>query len=146
MTSRQRTQYAALSVVEGFIYYARTLPLGAKSRKAFNRIMDKTTAIKTAIGEPCDMDASKIYDKIHNAKKVIMAQGEEIYVMEYANAVQMMIHLIQDNIPSREVQNEWGTLEGMFFTLYTHLEEIDEISYVYDANQLGAEITLAVSK
>lgn len=138
----------ALSIVEGFVFYARKIDqLGKKSHKAFDRINARCAAMKMPLGE-MDLNTDHIHilnknDKVQSILDKYSTDGQ-LDVMEYTNAVIMMVNKMQDNIPNRDIQKEWGTLEGMMFTLYSHMEEIDKVEFVQQANEMGTEMTLAV--
>lgn len=151
MTRKQRQQYMALSVVEGYVYYARNIhQLGSKSHKSFNRINARCAAMKESIGQPdINTDIKHLLNKQERVQRTLNKHSDDdntLDVMFYTNAVIMMVNRMQDNIPDMGLQREWSALEGMMFTLYTHLEEIDKIEFVQDANDMGVEMTLAVLK
>lgn len=145
MTSKQRSQYTALSVVEGFCFQAReSLPIEQKTKKSIKRIMEQIFKMKEALGQPTITDGRHILKKHDKVKDVVSGCGSEIFMMEYINAVQFMLNIMQDNIPSRDVRHEWGKLEGMMFTLYTHMEEIDEVGRDSNHRDIGTKLSWAV--
>lgn len=144
MTNKQRSQYMGLSVVEGFVFEARNLKLEQKTKQSLKRAMNHIVKMKEALGAVLPKDGKHILEKHDRVKRVLAKQPKELFVIDYLNAVQMMVNIMQDNIPSREVQREWGKLEGMLFTVHCHLDESQEIDCVYRANKFCKELTLEV--
>lgn len=145
MTSKQRSQWMALSIVEGFIYYARELPLEQKSFKAFERINNQCAKMKESIGTVVlDRDVKHLLNKQEKVQALLKSHGEDVYVMSYINAIMLMVNVMQDNIGNVAVRRHWAKLESMLFTLYTHLEEVDTVGDIEDANEFGKDLVLAV--
>lgn len=144
MTSKQRSQYMALSVVEGFVFEARKLPLEQKTKKSLKRTINQVIKMKELLGPVNIIDGRHILNKHDRVTALLQGQPGELFAMDYLNAVQMMVNIMQDSIPCRDTQREWGRLEGMLFTAHMHFEELSEINCLRSANEFGKDLTLAV--